>query len=216
MIESTMRFSERTLRRPRNLTWPVIGAFAVALSCASVRAQGAPGEGLARLLADDLTRQDAIAKIAASPDSSLPLLLAWVRKPPTDVSDFGLRIGLAEAFGQLKRSEGIPFLIENISLQRGLESPNTWMKTAEVIELRIPAIAALIRIGPEACKEVIKSWDTLGSLEDRLAALIVVSRIASTNKGCPDARVFLSNVLTEASQLRFRAEKGLALLDSSR
>ena len=120
----------------------------VGLFCITASAQNPNARELARQLADDSARATAVARIVASGSKTVPLLLSLSKKPPAQVNPYALSIGLADAFGQLKTKEAIPFLIKNISLQRGLATPNTSMKTAEVIRQRMPAIAALIQIGP--------------------------------------------------------------------
>ena len=105
------------------------------------------------------------------------------------MDEFELYVGLAEAFGKLKTKEAIPFLIKNISLQRGTPSPNIWMKAPRAIELRLPAVFALIQIGPEASKMLIRAPREELMDEDRLAAIFVVSRIP----GVPEAREFVAS-----------------------
>jgi hypothetical protein len=130
------------------------------------------------------------------------------KKPPAQLNQYQLFVGLADAFGQLKAKEAIPFLIENISLERGLHTVNTSMKTAEVIIGRMPAVAALIQIGPAASQAVIDTWQKIGR-EDRIWAIIVVSQI----RGVPEARTFLSSVAGEANLERLWAEEGLKAIN---
>ena len=180
----------------------------IAFSCMLGFAQQPSDLELARSLAKESTRQAVVARIT---NSEIPLLLAWTKVPPAQVDESGLYIGLADAFGQLKAKEAIPFLIKNITLQRWLASPNTWMKTPQVIEERMPAVAALIRIGPEAAKTLIDTPGECITAENRLAAIFVVSRI----KDVPEARTFLIQALGEANVQRFWAEDGLKLLNAS-
>ena len=105
-------------------------------------------------------------------------------------------------------------MIKNISLEYWPSRPNIWMKTPESIQTQMPAVAALIRIGPDACKAVISASDTLGSIEDRLAAVLVVSQVAATMKNPDEERAFLGSTLGEANLLRSWAEKGLQGLKS--
>lgn len=189
---------------------PSVG-IAMAIACMIASAQDTSDEELARLLADSNTRQSAVAKIVASGGSKVLLLLSWTRKPPVQVDESELYIGLADVFGKLKTKEAIPFLMKNISIQRWPPSPNTWMKTPQVIEARLPAAAALIQIGPEASKALIHTWEQLVG-DERLAAIFVVSRI----RGVPEARDFLVSVSGAANMERFWAEEGIKLLDKSR
>jgi HEAT repeat protein len=184
--------------------------IAVAIACACAYAQSDNNKDIARLLSNEETRERTVATIQAEGAEKIPLLLSWTRNPPVEVEKSGLRIGLADAFGRLHAKEAIPFLIQNISLQRWLPSPNIWMKTPKVIEERLPAAAALIRIGPEASKALIAGWEGFGT-EDRSAAVFVVSRI----KGVPEARGFLSSVLGQATMERHLAEEGIKALDGN-
>ncbi len=82
---------------------------------------------------------------------------------------------------------------------------NTWMKTAEVIKERLPAVAALIRIGPVAGRAVVEaSWEPMTS-EDRIAAVFVVSQIPDM----PGRQEFLNASRGEAHTQLIWAEEGL-------
>ena len=140
----------------------------------------------------------------------VPLLLSWTKNPPAQVDQHGLFVGLANAFAQLKAKEAIPFLIKNISLQRWILDMPVWLKTDKVIEERLPAVAALVQIGPDASKAVISEYLTIEP-DDRLAAIFVVARIRD-----PEARGFLVSVLGRANMERYWAEEGLKRLDEQR
>ena len=117
----------------------------------------------------------------------------------------GLYIGMAEAFGRLKTRDAIPFLVKNITLQYWPASPSVWMKTPEVVRSRLPAVAALVQIGPDAAAALIRTrWVGLSS-EERLAVILVVSRAPET----PESQSFLLTVLGEANLQRYWAEDGL-------
>jgi HEAT repeat protein len=167
-------------------------------------------QALARMLSKDDTRDDAVARVAGVGPVKVPLLLSWTRTAPEGVEQTGLYLGMAEVFGLLRVKEAIPFLIGHISLQAGFAAPNLWMKTPAAIESRLPAVKALIQIGPESSKVLMgAAWDRM-SPEDRLAALFVVSRVG----GGPEARAFVVRALGEANLQRYWAEEGLKLLDS--
>lgn len=184
--------------------------IAVVMSCVIASAQDASDLELARLLANDSTRQSAVANIVASGGAKVPLLLSWTRTPPAQVDERGLHIGLADLFGQLKTKEAIPFLIKNISLPRS-HRVNIWLKTEEAIEAHFPAVAGLVGIGPAASQSVIRaSWEPMLA-EDRLAAIFVVARIQD-----PEGRGFLLSALAEANMSRSFAERGLKRLDGRR
>jgi len=176
--------------------------------CARPSVKDANDRDLARSLADPGTRQGAIAIILASGNSKVRLLLSWSRNPPSEVDETELDVGLAQAFGQLRTKEAIPFLIKNINLKRFVGN-DAWTRAPEVIEGWMPAVAALIQIGPESSKALIRAWDRM-SPDDRLGAIFVVSRI----KGVPEARAFLLSALGEANMQRRRAEEGLGFLDA--
>lgn len=164
---------------------------------------------LARLLADASTREAAVAKVAASGTGKVSLLLSWGRRPPAHIDRCGLYIGLAEVFGRLRTAEAIPFLIRNISLRRTCSLDLApWLKTPQVIEESLPAASALIRIGPDASRALIRASEQPMLAGDRLAAIFVVSRI----KGVPEAGGFLSSALGEANQESLRAREGIELL----
>ena len=162
------------------------------------------------MLSNDGTREAAVSTIQATGTAMVPLLLSWTRTPPPQVDREGLYAGLAYAFGRLRTQKAIPFLVKHISMQEGFPSVNIWMKSPAVIEGRLPAVKALIQIGPEASKTLINSpWDCMSS-EDRLAALFVVSQIP----GVPEARGFIGRAVGEANLQHYWAEEGLRVLDA--
>lgn len=62
------------------------------------------------------------------------------------------------------------------------------MKEDSVVEVRLPAIDALIAIGPDASRAVIAAlWDRM-RYDEQIAALFVISKIAD-----PAARDFLTS-----------------------
>lgn len=188
------------------------------VGCVAATAQDANDWELARQLANDTTRQSALASLVASGNGKVPLLLSSTRIPPAqfdEIQMLKLKVGLADAFARLKTREAIPFLIKNISLQRW-PAPNTWMKSAQVIEERMPAVAALIQIGSEAYEPLVSAYWEPTLPEDRLAIIFAVSRIASTIKDTETIRVFLSSALGHANLERSRAEEGLKFLDGIR
>ncbi len=162
---------------------------------------------LAHLLASDKTREETIHSIAAS---STPVLLSLAADPPTQVEKYQLYLGLAEAFGKLRRTEAIPFLIQNITLQHWPDSPNTMMKTVDVIKSRMPAVAALSEIGQPATKALISSIGRMMP-QERLCAIFVISQDAGT----PEARQFLTSVAGQANLELHWAQVGLRGLDSN-
>jgi hypothetical protein len=165
---------------------------------------------LARMLSDENTRESAVSSIVSAGAAKVPLLLSWARTPPPDVDVTYLFVGMADAFGALKSKEAIPFLIKHISIQRGwIPAVDTWMKTPAVVEDRLPAVKALIRIGPDAARALLKvPWDGMSS-EDRLSALFVVAHVGDGS----DSREYIGRALGEANLQHFWAEQGLRVLD---
>ena len=189
--------------------------MAVLLACAATSAVGCGASSpvsrdraLARRLSNDSTRDEAVAEIAGSGTNRVPLLLSWGRTPPARLDVCGLYVGLAAAFGRMRTKEAIPFLVKNISIRRPCYADfSPWFKAPEAIEATFPAVAALVRIGPEASRAVIRAWQEPMLPWDRLAALFVVSHV----QGVPEAQTFLRTALGEASQERAWAEYGLRL-----
>lgn len=166
---------------------------------------------LARGLADPLKRTEAVTFVSSSGNAPLRLLLSWTVKPPEGVDPFELKIGLAEAFGRMRALEAIPFLVKNISLDRtGLG--NTWLKSPEAVEERLPAAAALIRIGHESVPAVLQSSAQPTGPRDRLATILVISRMADF----PGKKNFLLGVLGQANLERVWAETGLEQFGTSK
>ena len=161
---------------------------------------------LPRLLAKKSGSQRVISFVAASRAERLPLLLDLANTTPPDVDEHDLYVGLADTFGALKATEAIPFLLRNIALRRDLFLDLApWLKTAQVIEWSFPAAAALISIGPDASRAVMRAYDQAMKPEERLAAVFVVSRI----RGVSEARVFLSRVIGRADLERYFAQEGV-------
>lgn len=168
---------------------------------------------LAQLLANDGTRQSAIAQIKALGNDVLPVLLAWAQNPPSQLDEDGLYIGLADAFGELRAAQAILFLRKNITLRRTRSVDlSPWLKPPEVIETTFPAIAALIKIGPEAAKDLVIAARGPLTMEDRLAFIFIIARISRT-ADVPEARGFLVLALSEANQEQYWAQEGLKALD---
>jgi HEAT repeat protein len=172
-------------------------------------AQVDPTRELARDLAAPAKRDATVARVVELGRGQVPLLLSLAGNPPPDIDVIELDIGLSKAFGKLKVKEAIPFLIRNINIAQKYPS-NVWTRAPESILARLPAVVALIQIGPEASKALMESpWGGLNS-DDRLAAIFVVSRIS----GVPDARGFILSALGEANMQRVRSEEGLRYLDA--
>jgi hypothetical protein len=163
---------------------------------------------LARRLADPKARSFATSEILHSGAARIPELLRLAEAPPASVNRTELFIALADIFGELRTKEAIPFLIQNISLARWVR-PNIWSKASQVVEGHLPAVGALIKIGPDACKALIEIDWNLKTWEDNLAAIFVVSQI-----GDPAGRPLLVTAIARANLERYQAEEGLKRLDN--
>src|SRR5580658_2548429 len=109
------------------------------VACALAHGKELSKRELARRLACQATREQAVAEIVSHGQAWVPVLVSLAHsrpeKPGIDVSnpivDDGLKIGLAEAFGQLREEAGIPFLIDNIGLRYTPIDFGTWLKDAD-------------------------------------------------------------------------------------
>ena len=168
---------------------------------------GPPAEGIT-LPAD-------VAKLLAANKENVPLLLKWAEAPPVPLIDPELNLfqtELADIFGHLRTKEAIPFLTRNISLRRWPTIGSVWRMAPRAFVDQMPAVAALIEIGPDAFKALINAPYGPSTSEDRLAAVFVVSRTASSTEDKERARQYLTGALAEANTLRIRAEEGLRIL----
>jgi len=184
----------------------------IGLSCQVLAGDTHADQELARLLADGRTRQATIEKIVSSRENKIPLLLSWLREPPPNVDSFGLAVGLAQVLGELKPKEAIPLLIKNIGVQT-LAPRILWTKRPGAIEQRLPCAAALIKYGPQVSEPLRAAYWKGMTLDDRLAAIFVISRIAATMKDPQEEREFLRMARGAANLEEFWADEGLKLLD---
>ncbi len=83
------------------------------------------------------------------------------------------------------------------------------MKTAQVIENRMPAVQALVHIGPDAARMLIHGSLYGLTSEERLAAIFVISQI----KNVPESREFLNTVRGQANMECHLAEEGLKAVE---
>ena len=165
---------------------------------------------LARLLASSATRQEALARVAASPNTTVPVLLLWTQTPPRGVDAYELKVGLADAFAKLRTEAAIPFLIREISMRRDRDVDFApWLKSATAVEYTFPAANALIQIGPAASKRVIAAAQGSMPARDLLTAIFVVGRV----RGVPEAYGFLTAARAEAKSELAWAELGLKALE---
>lgn len=169
--------------------------------------QDTSNQELARRLSSEDSRAAAISEIVASRSTYFPVLLRWTENPPAGVDKHQLYVGMSDAFGKLKAKEAIPFLIKILNLGRYLDKPDIWTKGPPIIEQNLPAVAALISIGPDASDALISAFGGPMTPRDRLAVIFIVARIKS-----PDSRAFLSEAIGEADTERFWADDGIEFL----
>ena len=106
---------------------------------------------LFRLLCDPDTSQQGVQIIKSDRAKYVPLLLKWTKDPPKiDEALMGVhRVGMADAFGELKVKESIPFLLQYIYLNREIPHNSTLgteVRYQEDLNNK-PAMTALIKIG---------------------------------------------------------------------
>src|SRR5262249_50135691 len=116
-------------------------------------------------LGDPWQRSRTVQRLVAMGHDKVPLLLSLARDVPPHPNklvlyEHFLRLSLDEAFGSLKPREAIPFLIRHIGIEE-LVPGNTWSKGPARIASDYPAAGALINMGPEASRAVIKAYPHL-------------------------------------------------------
>ena len=156
----------------------VIALAAAVLGLPSASAQDRATLKLARQLADEGSRETAITQITASPERYAALLISWTLHAPDKVDKQGLYVGLADVFGRLRDKDAIPFLIRNIELRRHVYEVIPWNRSAEAVQESLPAASALIQIGPDASKALMRSYSEPKPAGRRLFEIFVISRIA--------------------------------------
>ncbi len=164
---------------------------------------------LALLLSKDATRKEGVSRAVSTREHSVPVLLQWTKDPPAIVDKHELFIGMADVFGELKVKEAIPFLVQNILMQRWMEA-NIWMKTDKVLQERLPAAGALVRIGPDATFAILERYSEFGA-DERAAAIFTIAQIED-----PRAREFLMEVTRQAALERYWSEQGLKRMGAKR
>lgn len=167
---------------------------------------------LAHSLADEHTREAAIAGISKSDLGTLAIIRSLMETSPTGVDHHGLRVGLADVCGKLRSQECIPFLIKNISIERWhWREMNTWTKTETVVMERLPAVRALVAIGKEASLSIQSAYPNTSSREARLALLFTITQIDD-----PDAEGFLQSIKARLSIETRWVDTGLDRLSKKR
>jgi hypothetical protein len=140
-----------------------------------------------------------------SREQMLPVLLRLAERTPDGINDRELKIGLAMTFGHLKAEETIPFLVRNVTLERWPPRPNIWLKSQSAVYEHLPALAALVAIGPKAARAMMAHCEGPTTLDERLAAILIVTKTDDS----PAAKQFLSGLLAEANMQQAWAQKSL-------
>ena len=136
-----------------------------------------PHNALLRSLADPTKRSATVELVKNIGAEATPVLIRWSRTTPEGVDVHHFKVGLADAFGALRAPEAVPFLVDNLLLSRTING-NHWMKSERVIERRLPAVGALVAIGPRASEYLIARFQSISDPEARARAVFVVARIA--------------------------------------
>jgi hypothetical protein len=138
----------------------------------------------------------------------IPLLIELTTGSFPSVNNDDLQVGLADIFGELKVEESIPFLVSHLILRRYYGADFApWMKTDDTVLRTFPCIQALVSIGGNASKALIKEYRTRNKSEERSAAIFVVAHVP----GVPEAIEFLKGVSNPTVLERDFISSGLRL-----
>ena len=163
---------------------------------------------LAQLLSNDKTFNNAIDWVRDSEESRIPILLRLTMSIDGERNKCGpLSFGLMRAVGALKLKQAIPYLKENVACNI-YKADNPWLKSPEIIEQRMPALAALISIGSDATKALIDLYQHPVHRDDQIIAIFGLSRIHD-----PMTHEFLYDVLGGTQLIEFYAKKGIKAID---
>lgn len=161
-----------------------------ALSCIVASAQ--PTTSDLSALGDPNRRQQALETFVKAGESGLTMLLSAVKSDGArGVEPFELRVGLAEAFAAIASPKALPFLVANVSIERHrIRDAKLWFRSPREIREALPAVDALIKIGPAAIPMLIERYHKENTLDERLAILFVCRTIGGT-----EASEFLRDAL---------------------
>lgn len=139
---------------------------------------------LLKLLSNTETSRQGVDLIKSSGSKYVPLLLKWAKNPPKDdIALMGIhRVGLADAFGELKVKEAIPFLLENINMNREMLHADSGGGAEARYQADIknkPAMTALIKIAELEPMQYAYTQNRL-TWREREEVLIVICEIAET------------------------------------
>ena|SRR3569833_1035916 len=163
---------------------------------------------LAGLVEAENTRQQAVLLVAESRREGIALLMELTTKLFPGADDHNLQVGLADVFGELKAEESIPFLRSYLILRRSEGADFApWTKTDAVVLRSFPCVQALISIGANASRALIKEYAGRNESENRQAAIFVVAHIPNV----AEAAGFLTRVSNPTILERDYINKGLKL-----
>lgn len=184
--------------------------FVLAAGSLALPGQARSDFELARQLASRELRSEVLRTLERGDLETERALLRILEGPPAYIDAHEMKVGLADAFGVLRTRAAVPFLIQNISMERWRDM-NTTLKSPAVLLERWPAARALIGIGPPALEQLFRAYSASMSSQDRLALIFVVARIPD-----PRARAFLTEIQTEVRVMDRWIQDGLAEFDRRR
>jgi hypothetical protein len=174
-------------------------------------AQQLTPKALAGLVAGDDTREQVVSFVSESRRERIALLMELTTASFPGVDDHSLQVGLADLFGELKVDESIPFLVSHLILRRSEGADFApWTKVDAVVLRSFPCVQALVSIGANASKALIKEYAGRNASENRLAAIFSVAHIP----GVPEAAGFLEGVSSPTFLERDYINKGLLALQT--
>jgi HEAT repeat protein len=176
--------------------------------CLGLPAQKLGRKELAGLVEGENTRQQAVSLVAESRREGIALLMELTTESFPGVDDHSLQVGLADVFGELRAEESIPFLQSHLILRRSEGADFApWTKIDAVVLRSFPCIQALVSIGANASRALIKEYAGRNESENRQAAIFVVARIPNV----PEAVGFLKGVSNPTALERDYINRGLEL-----
>ncbi len=114
---------------------------------------------------------------------------------------------LCRIFKDLKVEAAIPFLIRHMDQGTPGVRELPWLKTESVVRDRLPAVDALIEIGPAAAQALIASWDETDDFA-LYPALYVITHVQD-----PRSRAFLEAFKPQYEVERWWIKEALDRLD---
>lgn len=171
---------------------PIAGLMAMLQS--SLYGQDISPDSLLRLFSDPATSRQGVDIVKAAGAKYIPTLLKWtIDVPSSFATEMGVhRIGLADAFGELKVKQAIPFLLKYLDMDREIDriitNGSNFRYQADLKNK--PAMTALIKIGE--IEPLLKVYYSNGmTLYEREKLLVVICEMAD-KKSLSELSQFLS------------------------